>query len=450
MANLFARAADVAGFGSVGQVMRHRDFRVYLMGHIPNVIGVWVVRVAIAWLAWELTKSEAWVGAMVAADAMPVLLIGPMAGVLADRFDRRKIAMLVQAVLAVISVVLAVLTYLDAIDAVILLVLAFARGITFSFWQPVRLAMMPNLVPRAEMPVAIALNSSTFNAAYFVGPAVGSALMKFGGPELAFAVNTVAASAMVWALAVISTPAPPPRTGRSFVSDMMAGIRYGLGHPGIAQMLGLLIVVGLMVRPLTELLPPVAETVFGLGVDGFSALVSSVGLGAMCGAIWMLRRGNAGNVTSVALSAGLVGGTAAFLVAAVAWFPLALLCLAVLGFSMTSGGIATQQAVQLAVPDEVRGRVLSMFGMIFRAAPATGAFAMGWIAEAVGITWPVAVGAALGLSIYGYAFTRRARLRAALEMPEDLRTRTGGPGEAPAVSAIGTAPETPATGRSAE
>jgi predicted MFS family arabinose efflux permease len=415
MGSFLSRLAAIAGFGSVGQVMHHRDFRIYLMGHIPNVIGVWVVRVAIAWLAWELTKSEAWVGAMVAADAMPVLLIGPMAGVLADRFDRRKIAMAVQAVLAVISVVLAVLTYWGLIDALILLLLAFARGITFSFWQPVRLAMMPNLVPRAEMPVAIALNSSTFNAAYFVGPAIGSGLMKLGGPELAFAANTIAASAMVWALAIISTPAPPPRTGRSFVSDMMAGIRYGLGHPGIAPMLGLLVVVGLMIRPLTELLPPVAETVFGLGVDGFSALVSSVGLGAMCGAIWMLRRGNASNVTIVALSAGIVGGTAAFLVASVAWFPLAILCLAILGFSMTSGGIATQQAVQLAVPDEVRGRVLSMFGMIFRAGPATGAFAMGWIAEAVGVTWPVAVGAAIGVAVFSLALLRRDRLRAALE-----------------------------------
>lgn len=416
MANLVSRLVDLAGFGSVGRVMHHRDFRIYLMGHIPNVIGVWVVRIAIGWLAWDLTKSEAWVGAMVAADAMPVLVLGPLGGVFADRFDRRKIALAAQANLVVLSAVLAVLTWSDLIDIWLLFALALVRGVTFGFWQPVRLAMMPNLVPRAEVPVAIALNSSTFNAAFFIGPVIGAALMKLGGAELAFAANVVAAGAMVWALSIIKTPEHARSSrGAGFFSDMLAGMRYGLRHRGIAPMLGLLIVVGLMVRPLTELLPPVAETVFGLGFDGFSLLVSSVGLGAMCGAIWMLRRGNAGDITIVALSAGIVGGTAAFLVASVAWFPLAVLCLAVLGFSMTSGGIATQQAVQLAVPDEVRGRVLSMFGMIFRAAPATGAFAMGWIAEAVGVTWPVAVGAVVGVAVYSLAFLRRDRLRAALE-----------------------------------
>lgn len=417
MANLAARLLDIAGFSSVGQVMRIRNFRIYLMGHIPNVVGVWVVRIAIGWLAWDLTHSEFWTGALAAADAMPVILLGPIGGALADRLDRRTIAMIAQIVLTVISVVLAVLTYLGLIEIYSLFALALLRGITFAFWQPVRLAMMPNLVPRADMPTAIALNSSSFNAAYFVGPAIGAGLMSIGGPALAFLFNSLAAGMMVWALALVRLPARPPRTGGGpgFVADMLEGVRYGFRHPGIAPMLLLLVALGVMIRPLTEQLPPVADTVFHLGEGGFYTMVSTVGLGAMVGAIWMLRRGNRGGITTVALAAGLVGGLAAFLVVTLASFPLALACLAILGFTMTSGGIATQQAVQLAVPDEVRGRVLSLFGMIFRGAPATGALIMGVIAERIGIAAPVAAGALVGVAVYAMAFARRRRLTSLLE-----------------------------------
>jgi predicted MFS family arabinose efflux permease len=173
--------------------------------------------------------------------------------------------------------------------------------------------------------------------------------------------------------------------------------------------------LGLGIRPLTELLPGFADLVFGLDVGGYSLMVSSVGLGAMSGAIWMLRQGNRGGITAIALRSGLLGGGAALLFALTNWLPLAMVCLAVLGFSMTSGGVATQQLVQLAVPDELRGRVLSLFGIIFRAGPGVGALIMGWIADTTGLAWPVGIGAALGLIAYIFANSRQDRLQAALE-----------------------------------
>ncbi|MBO6782327.1 MAG: MFS transporter [Alphaproteobacteria bacterium] len=411
----------LAGFGAVEEVMQHRSFRIYLVGHIPNVVGIWVVRIAIGWLAWELTGSSFWVGAVAAADALPVMLFGPVGGVMADRLDRKHIAVVTQAILTVIAVLLTVTTVSGFITIWLLFGFALARGITFSFWQPVRLALMPNLVPRAQLPTAIALNSSTFNAAQFIGPAFAAVLLTAGGPGLAFAFNIFAAAVMVWALAQVELP-PRASTGgarASFLDDALAGIRYGASHPGIGPMLFLLLILGTMIRPLTELLSAVAGAVFLLEVGGFSAMASSVGIGAMVGAIWMLRRGNAGNSTDIALSAGLVGGTAALLVIAVAWFPFALLCLALLGFSMTAGGIATQQVLQFAVPDEMRGRVLGLFGMVFRAGPALGALAIGAIGDLVGLTWPILVAAAAGLGVFMLAWSRRARLRAALETPPE-------------------------------
>lgn len=417
MGRFLLRVLHLAGFGAVEQVMRHRSFRIYMIGHIPNVIGVWVVRVAIGWLGWQLTGSAFWLGALAAADTMPALILGPFGGVLADRRDRRIVALVTQVAMCAIAVLLTVLTVSGFMTIWILFALALVRGTTAAFWQPVRLAMTANLVPRAEIPAAIALNSSTFHSAQFVGPALASGLMTVGGPSLAFSFSSIVAGLMAWTLLIIETPETAPRNRKhgGVFADIIVGLRYGLTHAGIGPMLLLLLVLGLGIRPVAELLPGFADLVFGLGVGGYSMMVSSVGLGAMGGAIWMLRQGNRGGITAIALRSGVVAAAAALLFALTDWLPLAMVCLAVLGFSMTSTGVSMQQLVQLAVPDELRGRVLSLYGIVFRAGPGVGALIMGWIADATGLAWPVSIGAALGLIAYIVANSRQGRLQDALE-----------------------------------
>ncbi len=390
-----------------------------------------------------MTGSTFWVGVLVAADTMPSLVLGPFGGAMADRLDRLKIATATQISLTVIATLLTVLTISDLVTIWILFALAFGRGVTAAFWQPVRLAMTPNLVPREEIPTAIALNSSTFHAAQFVGPAVAAGLLKLGGPSLAFAFAAAVAAIMVGTLLVIEMPSATVRRDRSSVyADLVVGLRYGLTHAGIAPILLLLLVLGVAIRPLAELLPGFADLVFGLGSDGFSLMVSSVGLGAMSGAIWMVRQGNRAAITTIALRSGVAAGAAALLFALTSWLPLAMVCLVVLGFSMTTTGVAMQQLVQLAVPDELRGRVLSLFGILFRAGPGVGALVMGWIADAVGLAWPVAIGAAVGLLAYIVANSRRERLQDALE-------ETSRPTASPA-AATGAKPEAVSAERAAE
>lgn len=417
MGRLLLQVLHFAGFGAVEQAMRHRSFRIYMVGHIPNVIGVWVVRVAIGWLGWQLTGSALWLGVLAAADTMPALIFGPFGGVLADRRDRRMVATVTQIAMCVIAALLAALTVSGLMTIWILFPLALARGMTAAFWQPARLAMTVDLVPRKEIPAAIALNSSTFHAAQFIGPALASGLMTVGGPSLAFIFSAIVAAIMVWTLLIIETPALSggKRKHSSVFADIAAGVRYGLTHAGIGPILLLLLILGLGIRPLAELLPGFADLVFGLDVGGYSMMVSSVGLGSMGGAIWMLRQGNRGGITAMALRAGVAAAAAALLFALTSWLPLAMVCLAVLGFSMTSCGVGAQQLVQLAVPDELRGRVMSLFGIIFRTGPGMGALIMGWIADATGLAWPVGIGAALGLVAFIFANTRRERLQAALE-----------------------------------
>lgn len=427
MNSLLLRLLHYTGFGAVDTILRHRDFRVYMIGHIPNVIGVWVVRVAIGWLGWELTGSALWLGALAAADTMPGLVIAPFGGVLADRRDRRIVAAVTQVAMAVIAVLLTLFTVTGVITIWILFALALSRGVTGAFWQPVRLSMTPNLVPREEIPTAIALNSSTFHSAQFIGPAVAAGLLKLGGPSLAFGFSAFVAATMVWVLLIIRLQSQPERkkAKASVFADIAVGVRYTLTHGGIGPILLLLLVLGLGIRPVAELLPGFADVVFGLGSDGFSMMVSAVGFGALAGSVWMLRRGNRGGITAIALRAGMLGGGASLLFALTSWLPLALVCLAALGFSMTSGGIATQQLVQLSVPDEMRGRVLSLFGVIFRAGPGVGALIMGWAADLAGLAWPVAIGAVIGLVFFAMANARQERLQAALEEAMDLDARHG-------------------------
>jgi len=417
MGSLLLRLLRLAGFGAVEQAMRHRNYRIYMIGHIPNVVGIWVVRVAIGWLGWKLTGSAFWLGALAAADTMPALILGPFGGVLADRRDRRIVAAVAQVAMCAVATLLAVLTVSGLMTIWILFALALVRGMTAAFWQPVRLAMTVNLVPRSEIPAAIALNSSTFHLAQFIGPVLASGLMSAGGPSLAFSFSALAAGFMLWTLMIIETPATAPRNRKhnGVLADIAAGVRYGLTHAGIGPILLLLLVMGLGIRPVAELLPGFADLVFGLGVGGYSMMVSAVGLGAMGGATWMLRQGNRGGITTIALRTGVVAAVAGVLFALTDWLPLAMFCLAVLGFTMTSCGVATQQLVQLAVPDELRGRVMSLFGIIFRAGPGVGALLMGWIADVTGLAWPVGIGAALALAAYIVANTRRERLQDALE-----------------------------------
>ena len=440
MGRLLLQALHFAGFGAVEQAMRHRSFRIYMIGHIPNVIGVWVVRVAIGWLGWQLTGSALWLGALAAADTMPALILGPFGGVLADRRDRRLVATVTQIAMCVIAALLAVLTMSGLMTIWILFPLALGRGMTAAFWQPARLAMTVDLVPREEIPAAIALNSSTFHAAQFIGPALASGLMTVGGPSLAFSFSAIVAAIMVWTLLIIETPALAARNRKhnSVFADIAIGVRYGLTHAGIGPILLLLLVLGLGIRPVAELLPGFADLVFGLDVGGYSMMVSSVGLGSMGGAVWMLRQGNRGGITVMALRSGVAAAAAALLFALTDWLPLAMACLAVLGFSMTSCGVATQQLVQLAVPDELRGRVMSLFGIIFRAGPGVGALIMGWVADVTGLAWPVGIGAVLALIAFIIANSRRDRLQAALE---DL-------GRAPDLAATATAAAAAKSGES--
>jgi predicted MFS family arabinose efflux permease len=302
----------------------------------------------------------------------------------------------------------------------VLVVLTAFQGVVVAFNQPARLALVPSLVPPADLATAVAVNSIVFNLARFIGPACAGPAIVWSGVAAAFGANAISYLAFLAALARIRLPRADVAPGkrRSMAADLAEGIRYTASHSGIAALLILLIALGIGARPLSELLPGIAAELFKSGAGGLSTLASCMGGGAILGGLWLGQRAHSTNLTQVALASSMTGalGTSAAVATDTMW--VALPAVAVVGFSMSSAGIAIQSAIQLATDGAMRGRVMGLYGLIFRGAPAVGALSAGLASAYFGLRAPVLFGALIVLAAYLWTYLRRERIAAALKAHE--------------------------------
>jgi MFS family permease len=377
---------------------------------------MWMQRVAIGWLTWELTKSGLWLGIVAFADFFPVLLIGPIAGAAADRWDRLRVVKTSQAISLVQATVLFVLTASGHINIGLLVALSAFQGIVVAFNQPARLALVPSLVPHADLASAVAINSVVFNLARFIGPMFAGLAIVWSGVSAAFAANAL--SYIVFLVALARIRVAPTVTGsgkqRSFAADLREGIRYTATHPGIATLLVLLTALGIGGRPLNELLPGFAADVFHSGAGGLSILASAIGGGAILGGLWLGHRAHSADLIWVALGGSLMGALAAIMAIATESMWVAVPAVMIFGFCMSSAGIAIQTLIQLAAVRSMRGRVMGLYGLIFRGAPAIGALAAGLTSAHFGLRWPIFFGALLVIMACLWTYYGRQRITAAL------------------------------------
>jgi predicted MFS family arabinose efflux permease len=280
-------------------------------------------------------------------------------------------------------------------------------------------------VPPADLGSAVAINSIIFNLARFIGPMLAGLSIVWSGVAAAFAANALSYVVFLAALArirVVSTVAVSAEQ-KSFATDLREGIHYTAKHPGIAALLVLLIAIGIGGRPLNELLPGFAADVFRSGAAGLSILASAIGGGAILGGLWLGHRANPSGLTMVALGSALVGALAAILAIATENMWVAVPAVAVFGFCMSATGIAIQTLIQLAADATMRGRVMGLYGLIFRGAPAIGALAAGVASAHFGLRWPVLFGALLVIAVC--LWTYRGRDRIALAIPnQEAETAT--------------------------
>ncbi len=411
------------GSSAIFRTLQIPNFRNYMAGNLASQAGMWVQRIAVGWLTWELTKSPTWLGAMAMADFFPNVIMAPLAGALADRMDRLKAVRLYVTISAIISSVIVWLTVTDQITAYSLFALVLMNGVVMSFNYPVRLSLIQSLVGREALTSAVSISAIVFNIARIGGPALaGPAIAIWGvGPVLTFTV--VADFVFVFTLykvQLLNTAGKKVKEATTLGTEIMDGFRYAFNHPGIGPLLIILVMMAIFGRPFIELLPGFADKIFGRGVDGFAWLTSILGVGSFIGSISLAKRDGVTGLTRILILNTLILSIAVIGFASTDNFWIAMLFTLAVGYAIVAIGVIEQTLIQVAVDDSMRGRMLSFYTLIARGCPSLGALLMGWLSSFYGLQPPIIGGAIICIGVWAWSRRRLKMLESSLEsFPED-------------------------------
>ena len=374
-------------------VLRHRNFRLFLIGQTLSLIGTWMQTMAQGWLALELTNSAFLVGLVATVSAVPILLFTMPAGAIVDRSDKLRIVRIAQ--------------------------VAFLGGVIASIEIPARQAMMIDLVGREDLPDAIALNSSGFNLARVVGPGLAAAVIARLGIAWCFFLNAASFLAVLAGLFMMQLPPwVPVRHRTSPWQGVVQVIRYMRDTPDIRALMLMVTFYSIFNAPVLALMPVVAREMFSLGAGGYGLLLSFLGIGGLCGALGLAAVGDRISRTRLLTVVSMLWPALlmTFSLTRVPWIGYGLLF--AIGVVMILNGAIANGLLQGLVPDALRGRIMAAYGLVVVGlAQVVGAFTGGVVAHAVGVAGAIFTTALL-MAAYGvWAFLRRPELR-------ELRART--------------------------
>jgi MFS family permease len=393
---------------------RFRDYRLLWTGLIVSNLGTWMQFTALGYLVVAIAPTPRmgafYVGVLGASNAIPALVLSPFAGVVADRFPRRRVLLITNTLTSLIALALAVLAQFHVLALWEIFVLSGARAATQSFDAPARQSWVPLLVPREFVGNAIGLNSIAFNGPSVLGPPLAGALILTVGVQTAFYFNAVSTLAVIVAL-VLMRPAPPSSAAREpMLEAMAAGARFLFGHPVLRSVVTLLVVTCICVRPYSQLMPAYAAHIVHVDARGLGLLLAASGVGAIGGSIITAvigarRRGIVWFVSALvmSLSSMLLGITHVFAVA--------LGILVVLGMAVLSFAGSSNVLLQTLAPDEMRGRAISVFSMIMLGFVPLGSLALGSLATLIGLPRAMVLGGAVSLVLAMVVFMKNAALR---------------------------------------
>jgi MFS family permease len=379
------------------RAFRHRDFRLLWGGQLVSLVGTWMQSVAQAWLVLELTASPFRLGLVSALQFAPMLLFSFIAGALADRLPKRRLVVASQSVLFTQALVLAMLVAYGHVAYWHVAVLALVYGVANTVDMPTRQAFIVELVGREDLPNAIALNSAMFNGARIVGPALAGLLIARWGMAPAFLVNALSFLPVIAALlAMHADGRPRARVVRRIADEIGEGVRYAVRTPRIRLTLAMVLAVSAFLFNYNVVVPLLARDVLHQEARGFGLLMATLGLGAVAGAVTLavLSRGRP-PVAAVAVPA-LVQAAATALLAAVGSMPAAAALLLVMGFCGILFMAGSNATLQLTVPDELRGRIMSLHTLVFAGITPFGSLLIGSVAEGFGVRSSLVIGSAGG------------------------------------------------------
>ncbi len=409
--------SEHSGIGNMARALNDRVYGPYAFGHLVSAIGIWVQRLGIAWLTWQMTGSATWLGLMAFANMFPLAVLSPLAGAAADRWDTLNIVRLSNWLTAVQSALLLILIVTDTVTIWWLLGLAIFLGIMMAANQPARLAIVSTLVSREHLPAAVAIGSLSFNGAQFIGPAIAGLLIPWGGVASTCFVQlgtyVVFGIILIWTKPREAKPNRPKSAG--LLTDLREGFSYSWHHAGIMPLMLLLTIIALGVRPVSDLFPAFAAIVFNRGAEGLTALTASIGIGSVLGVIWIARRTDTRGLVNAMLIFAAFTGISGMVFALTGWFWLALVAALGIGATMTPVAIGTQTMMQTGVDPAMRGRVMALYVSLWRSVPSLGALLMGYASDRIGLHLPVLLGVLLLAIALAWVAIRRKAIAAALE-----------------------------------
>jgi MFS family permease len=365
--------------------LRHRNFRLWFSGQMVSLIGTWMQATAQGYLLFELTESPMMLGIAGFASGIPIWLFSLYSGLLSDRFSRKKVILFAQTSMMVLGFILAVLTFTDTVQPWHIIVLAFLLGTANAFDAPARQSFVVDMVPKEELTNAIALNSSVFNLGTIVGPSAAGLIYAWLGPAWCFTINGISFLGVIGALLLMNVP---PRLvtaqRKSPFTDLQEGLRFAAGHVEIRFLLINLAAVAIFSFSLMTLMPDWANTVLGGDVTTNGLLLSARGAGSLAAALMIANLGSRVVRGKIWTAGSLVMPFAIFLLGSFKVLPISMVTLVILGWSLMSVVNITNALIQTHVPDHLRGRVMSIYILVFQGSYPLGALLVGWLAGMFG------------------------------------------------------------------
>jgi MFS family permease len=394
-----------------GRALRHRNFQLFFSGQLISLIGTWMQSVAQSWLVYRLTGSALLLGSVGFASQIPVFLFAPLGGIAADRFNRRQIVISTQVASMLLAFILAALTLFHKVQVWHVFVLASLLGVVNAFDIPGRQSFLVEMVGKDDLMNAIALNSSMFNGARVIGPAIAGILVAKIGEGWCFFANAVSYIAVIIGLLLMKVHSPARAAMASPFEHMMEGFRFVDRTAPIRALLLLLGLVSLMGMPYVVLMPIFADQVLHGGARELGILMGATGVGALLGALTLaFRQGVKGLGRWVAwCCAGFGASLAVFALSHTFW--ISVLLLLPVGYTMMLQMACSNTLIQVMVPDALRGRVMAVYSMMFMGMAPIGALLGGVLADHLGAPRTVAIGGLACLLGAGWFAMRLPKIR---------------------------------------
>jgi MFS family permease len=393
--------------------LRHRNYRLFFIGQLVSLTGTWMQNVAERWLVWELTGSPFKLGVVTFAAGVPVLLFSLWGGLVADRVPKRRLLMMTQTFMMTLALVLAVDVLLGTVQWWHVGILAFLLGTANSFDAPARQAFVVEMVGRSDLMNAIALNSALFNSARIIGPALAGVTLAALGTAWCFALNALSFLAVLIGLALMHVkPYVGAVSTESSLVQIREGVTYIWRHPFVRSLIALVAVSNMFALGYMALLPALAQDVLHVGTVGFGFMTTAIGVGALAGALFIASLGDYQFKGRMLAAGNLLFPVMVIALSLSRSFHLTMGFLVVAGLGFMTQNATANTLVQTTVPDALRGRVMSVYMMVFQGFFPIGSLIAGAVAERFGVPAGAAFGGIIALAYGLFLHWRAPQLRA--------------------------------------